>query len=112
MIHIFIGSSRELAQLGLRNNLAGFPLMASCACLCLLACVPILAEEPVKIWDREILSQPFDHEPFRQVAIPDWVHDTLGCGYTLSVMNTRAREQAASHGVAISEMGFVDPFYA
>jgi hypothetical protein len=40
------------------------------------------------------------------------VQDTVGCGYTLSVMDGKARAKAAEHGVTISEMGFVDPFYA
>ncbi len=64
------------------------------------------------IWDREIAAQPFDKQPFRQIAIPDWLQETLGCGYTLSVMGTEQRELAAKHGVRLSEMGFVDPFYA
>lgn len=70
------------------------------------------AGEPKTIWDRSILSQPFDKEPFRQIAVPKWVKETLGCGYTLSVMNGEQRKEAASHGVTLSEMGFVDPFYA
>src|SRR4029078_10911771 len=36
----------------------------------------------------------------------------VGCGYTLSVMDGAGRARAAEHGVTISEMGFVDPFYA
>lgn len=81
---------------------------------CVTACLTsvINAQEPATIWDREILAQPFDNEPFRQIAIPEWVQDTLGCGYTLSVMDRQQREQAAAHGVRLSEMGFVDPFYA
>ncbi len=69
------------------------------------------ADEP-KIWDRQIMAQPFDTGPFYQVKIPAWVSETIGCGYTLSGMDTAARERAAAHGVTISEMGFVDPFYA
>ena len=69
-------------------------------------------ESQRKIFDKQIASQPFDKEPFRQIAIPDWVQDTVGCGYTLSVMDSAARTEAAKHGVTISEMGFVDPFYA
>jgi hypothetical protein len=52
---------------------------------------PLAAQEPVKI--------------------PAWVHDTIGAGYTLSAMTTAQRTEAVRHGVAISEMGFVDPFY-
>src|SRR4051812_6661034 len=64
------------------------------------------------IWGAEILKQPFDSQVFREIKIPAWVQDTVGCGYTLSVMDGAARARAASHGVTISEMGFVDPFYA
>jgi hypothetical protein len=89
-------------------------LLRRIVCLC---CVAVLAEStasaqaPQKIWDREIAAQPFDRQAFHQVAIPDWLQDTLGCGYTLSVMNTAQRELAVKHGVRLSEMGFVDPFY-
>lgn len=83
-------------------------------CVFTLLSTAVRSDEPVPaaIWDREILSQPFDKEPFRQIAIPDWVQETLGCGYTLSVMDSRQRELAEAHGVQLSEMGFVDPFYA
>ena len=57
------------------------------------------------------MSQPFDTAPFRQVRVPAWVQETIGCGYTLSGMDSKARAAAAAHGVTISEMGFVDPFY-
>ncbi|MBI3838429.1 MAG: ThuA domain-containing protein [Planctomycetia bacterium] len=58
------------------------------------------------------MAQPFDTGIFRQIKIPSWVQETIGCGYTLSVMDGAARSRAAAHGVSISEMGFVDPFYA
>ena len=63
---------------------------------------------------RAVLSQPFDRPgvPFRPVNIPEWVRDTTGCGYTLSGMSDAARAEAARHGVTLSEVGFVDPFYA
>jgi hypothetical protein len=64
------------------------------------------------IWDTPIMKQPFDREVFRQIRIPDWVQQTIGVGYTLSGMDTGARSLAAAHGVTISELGFVDPFYA
>ncbi len=64
------------------------------------------------VWDKTIAPQPFEKGPFRQVRIPKWVEETVGCGYTLSVMDGKARAAAAAHGVSISEMGFVDPFYA
>jgi len=65
-----------------------------------------------EIWDRPIMKQPFDRDGFRQIRLPEWVRETTGCGYTLSGMDTKARTAAAVHGVAISELGFVDPFYA
>ena len=63
------------------------------------------------IWEAAVMSQPFDMKPFHQIKIPAWVQDTVGCGYTLSVMDGKARTAAVKHGVTISEMGFVDPFY-
>ncbi|MDB5349349.1 MAG: Beta-galactosidase trimerization domain protein [Planctomycetota bacterium] len=74
---------------------------------------PSFAQSPKDgIWDATIMKQPFDTQPFRQIKIPAWVQETIGCGYTLSVMDGKARANAAKHGVTISEMGFVDPFYA
>ncbi len=57
------------------------------------------------------MPQPFDTVAFHEIAVPPWVEETIGCGYTLSVMDGPARQRAAAHGVTISEMGFVDPFY-
>jgi Trehalose utilisation/Hypothetical glycosyl hydrolase 6 len=81
-------------------------------CLWMQFLTSFCAAQQQSIFDREIASQPFDKEPFRQIAIPDWLEDTLGCGYTLSVMSSQQRKAAASHGVTLSEMNFVDPFYA
>ena len=64
------------------------------------------------IWGEAIMAQPFDTVPFRAVKIPEWVKETAGCGYTLSVLDSAGRARAAAHGVTISEIGFVDPFYA
>ena len=64
------------------------------------------------IWGDSIMTQPFDRVPFHAIRIPGWVQETLGCGYTLSVMDSQGRARAAAHGVTISEMGFVDPFFA
>jgi hypothetical protein len=50
--------------------------------------------------------------PFAPVRIPAWVEETIGCGYTLSGMDTKARTEAARHGVTLSEVNFVDPFFA
>lgn len=83
--------------------------------LSLLALIPadVFSDELQEaIWDKTILSQPFEKEPFHQIRIPEWIQNTVGCGYTLSVMDSAARSAAAKHGVEISEMGFVDPFYA
>jgi hypothetical protein len=88
------------------------PWVPCFCCAILFLATAVRAEEQAKVWDREILAQPFDAQPFRQIAIPDWVQETLGCGYTLSVMDSDQRKEAASHGVRLSEMGFVDPFYA
>lgn len=79
-----------------------------------LSCVVTIghAAEPTGIWGRPIASQPFDATPFREIRIPKWVEQTTGCGYTLSVMGSKDRERAARHGVTLSELGFVDPFYA
>ena len=86
-------------------------IIGLCFVMSLLPAISRGAEQTT-IWDREILSQPFEKQPFRQVAIPDWLQDTLGCGYTLSVMKAQQRDGRSKHGVTISEMGFVDPFYA
>lgn len=64
------------------------------------------------IWDDPLPPQPFDKQPFRPVKVPAWVRETLGVGYTLSVMGSADRKAAAGMGVTISEVGFVDPFYA
>jgi hypothetical protein len=64
------------------------------------------------IWGEAIMKQPFDSGVFREIRIPAWVQGTTGCGYTLSVMDLNARAKAAAHGVTVSELGFVDPFYA
>jgi hypothetical protein len=80
----------------------------------LLAGPDARADEPMKadLWGDPILKQPFDRDAFRPINIPAWVEDTVGCGYTLSVMDGKARAAAAAHGVTLSELGFVDPFYA
>lgn len=64
------------------------------------------------IWEGAVLAQPFEAAPFRPVRIPEWVRETVGVGYTLSGQNTAQRERAAAAGVTISELNFVDPFYA
>ena len=33
-----------------------------------------------KIFDKQIASQPFEKNPFHQIAIPDWVQGTVGGG--------------------------------
>jgi Hypothetical glycosyl hydrolase 6 len=77
------------------------------------ACVPSSAQvEKGGIWGKKILEQPFESQPFREIVIPPWLRETAGCGYTLSVSDGKTRAAAAAHGVSISELGFVDPFYA
>jgi hypothetical protein len=83
-----------------------------CASLLLLASPALSFAQAKDIWADPVLKQPFDKEPFRPIKVPAWVQETIGCGYTLSAMDTKARTEAAKHGVTISEMGFVDPFYA
>lgn len=78
----------------------------------LLATASAVAADPPGIWESPLPAQPFDKTPFRPVRIPDWLQETLGCGYTLSAMDSAARTRAAAHGTTLSEMGFVDPFYA
>lgn len=73
---------------------------------------PLARSDDPSIWDAPIMKQPFDREAFHAIRVPDWVRQTIGCGYTLSGMDTKARSAAAAHGVTISELGFVDPFYA
>jgi len=63
-------------------------------------------------WGRAILPQPYEKVPFREIKLPAWVEETTGVGYTLSGMNSADRQAAAAIGVTISEIGFVDPFYA
>ncbi|WP_020471703.1 ThuA domain-containing protein [Zavarzinella formosa] len=80
--------------------------------LTLLFASPLLAQSPpVSPWAGEIMLQPFDAKPFHAVRIPGWVENTIGCGYTLSAMTGTQRERAVKHGVTISEINFVDPFY-
>jgi hypothetical protein len=84
----------------------------SCIALLLsLLAAPAAAQDRPSIWDREVMPQPFDTKPFHRVRVPSWLQDTLGCGYTLSGMDLGARTAAAKHGVTLSEINFVDPFY-
>ncbi len=76
-----------------------------------VATTAAFADDPT-IWGAPVAKQPFDAGTFRQVKVPAWLEDTVGCGYTLSGMDSKARALAARHGVTISELGFVDPFYA
>jgi hypothetical protein len=69
-------------------------------------------ERDDKIWDRVIAPEPFEKTPFRQVKIPAWLEETVGVGYTLSVQSPEQRKKSVDRGVTISELGFVDPYYA
>ncbi|MFO0888515.1 MAG: alpha-amylase family protein [Isosphaeraceae bacterium] len=86
-------------------------LMGLSTCLGLLVCGIAQGDDP-RIWAEPIMSQPFETVPFRAIAVPEWVRETTGCGYTLSVMDSPSRARAAALGVTISEVGFVDPLYA
>lgn len=86
-----------------------------CTSVAAATTLPTLAAADDKqpdIWGRTILPQPFEKGAFREVKVPAWVQNTTGAGYTLSVMNSAQRKEAAEAGVTISEVGFVDPFYA
>jgi len=63
------------------------------------------------IFGEPLPGEPFDRVAFRPVLLPEWVNSTLGAGYTLSGMDSAARERAAKAGVSLSELNFVDPFY-
>jgi hypothetical protein len=69
-------------------------------------------KDPLGIWGQVILPQPHDKAPFHAIKVPGWVSDTTGVGYTLSVMNSQDRKAAAELGATLSEIGFVDPFFA
>ena len=48
--------------------------------------IPAIRSAPPKdeaIWGDPVLKQPFDKGEFRQIKIPAWVQETIGCGYTL-----------------------------
>lgn len=84
-----------------------------CAATAAALPAPLAADDKrPDVWGRTILPQPFEKQPFREIAVPAWVQDTTGAGYTLSVMNAAQRKEAAEAGVTLSEVGFVDPFYA
>src|SRR5271156_872893 len=87
-------------------------LLAILGVLAILASRAIAQQPAPGIWDEAIMAEPFETRPFRSIKIPKWVQETVGCGYTLSVMDAKGRAEAASHGVSISEMGFVNPFFA
>jgi hypothetical protein len=82
------------------------------ALLSLLAVSPRAAERAAPIWAGSIIAQPFEKTPFQEISIPAWVEETIGVGYTLSGQNAEQRARAKLAGVSISELGFVDPFYA
>ncbi|QEL19616.1 alpha-amylase family protein [Limnoglobus roseus] len=83
-------------------------LAATLALLFLPALAAAQAKPP---FGEPLPPQPFEQSPFRPVAVPEWVRGTTGVGYTLSGLDTAGRTAAVKHGVTISEMGFVDPFY-
>jgi hypothetical protein len=80
-------------------------------CLFCMMAMTACADDRASLWDGTVMSQPFDKVPFQRIRIPAWLQDTVGCGYTLSGMDSAARAAAAKHGVTLSELNFVDPFY-
>lgn len=77
------------------------------------ASAPCFAQPKAQaIWGDAIMPQPFERQAFHEVRVPEWVQGTIGCGYALSVMASDQRAEAVKHGVSLSEVGFVDPFYA
>jgi hypothetical protein len=106
-VSIGAASPGKVPQVGRSTRIAGLVIGW-------LLLVPVSFAQPKedRIWDKPILKQPFDKGPFRQIKVPAWLEETVGCGYTLSGMDSAARARAAAHGVTISELGFVDPFYA
>jgi len=63
------------------------------------------------IWGPSIAAQPFDTQPFREVALPDWLEETTRVTYCFSVMSAEMRDRATQAGSQVSEMGFVSPFF-
>ncbi len=64
------------------------------------------------LWGKTLPAQPFDTQPFREVALPDWLEETTRVTYCFSVMSAAMRDRATQAGSQVSEMGFVSPFYA
>jgi hypothetical protein len=63
------------------------------------------------IWERTLPAQPFDTQPFRQIAVPDWLEETTRVTYCFSVMDAKMRDRATQAGSQMSEMGFVSPLF-
>lgn len=93
--------------------LDGRAFVAGAALLVVLATTASNGQEASQdsIWGAKILAQPFDRAEFREIRVPEWVQETTGVGYTLSVQSAEQRRRAVEAGVTISELGFVDPFY-
>lgn len=68
------------------------------------------AEAP-GIWGKGILLQPFEKQPFHEIAIPKWLEETTLVTYCLSGMDAAGRDRAKAHGAQISELGFADPWF-
>ncbi len=94
-----------------RRSLSLMVLLVGLSCLAVAISAAAEPADVDRLWEETVASQPEDTAPFRAVRIPDWVQQTVGCGYTLSVMDRESREAAVARGVSISELGFVDPLY-
>ncbi|MCW3100446.1 MAG: Beta-galactosidase trimerization domain protein [Chthonomonadaceae bacterium] len=64
------------------------------------------------LWGKTLPAQPFDTQPFHEIAVPDWLEETTRVTYCFSVMSAAMRDRATLAGSQISEMGFVSPFAA
>ncbi len=64
------------------------------------------------LWGKAIAGQRFDTQPFHEIAVPAWLEETTRVTYCFSVMSAAMRDRATQAGSQVSEMGFVNPFFA
>lgn len=73
---------------------------------------PVSAQNAApSIWGDVVMKQPFDHAPFREIRIPDWLEETTRLTYCFSVSSPAMRDRATRAGSQMSEMGFVNPLF-
>lgn len=61
------------------------------------------------VFGKALPAQPFDIQPFHEVALPDWLEEMTRLTYCFSVMSAPMRDRATVAGSQMSEMGFVSP---